>query len=49
MKHCLMGAALGASIALALMSALVQRQLNVAFYWAIVAGYWAIRLKEELM
>ena len=48
LKHCLIGAALGASAALAVMSAVSMRQWNVAFYWVIVAAYWALRLWEEL-
>lgn len=47
MKYCLIGAALGASAALAVMSAVSMRQWNVAFYWVIVAAYWALRLAEE--
>lgn len=48
MKHCLIGGALGASAALAVMAAVSMRQWNVAFYWVIVAAYWALRLWEEL-
>ena len=48
LKHCLIGAALGASAALAVMSAVSMRQWNVAFYWVIVAAYWGLRLWEEL-
>lgn len=48
MKHCLIGGALGAAAALAVMSAVSMRQWNVAFYWVIVAAYWALRLWEEL-
>lgn len=48
LKHCLIGGALGASAALAVMSAVSMRQWNVAFYWVIVAAYWALRLWEEL-
>ena len=47
-KHCLIGGALGASAALAVMAAVSMRQWNVAFYWVIVAAYWALRLWEEL-
>lgn len=48
LKHCLIGAALGASAALAVLSAVSMRQWNVAFYWGIVAAYWGLRLWEEL-
>lgn len=48
MKHCLIGGALGAAAALAVMSAVSMQQWNVAFYWCIVAAYWALRLWEEL-
>lgn len=48
MKHCLIGAALGASASLAFLSVLIQGAWNVAMYWAIVAAYWGIRLAEEL-
>ena len=48
LKHCLIGGALGASAALAVMAAVSMRQWNVAFYWVIVAAYWALRLWEEL-
>ena len=48
LKHCLIGAALGASASLAVLSVLVQGAWNVAMYWAIVAAYWALRLWEEL-
>ena len=48
LKHCLIGGALGASAALAVMAAVSMRQCNVAFYWVIVAAYWALRLWEEL-
>ena len=47
LKHCLIGGALGASAALAVMAAVSMRQWNVAFYWVIVAAYWALRLWEE--
>ena len=48
LKHCLIGGALGASAALAVMAAVSMRQWNVAFYWVIVAAYWGLRLWEEL-
>ena len=48
MKHCLIGGALGASAALAVMAAVSMHQRNVAFYWVIVTAYWALRLWEEL-
>ena len=48
MKHCLIWVALGTSAALAVMAAVSMRQRNVAFYWVIVAAYWALRLWEEL-
>ena len=48
LKHYLIGGALGAAAALAVMSAVSMRQWNVAFYWVIVAAYWALRLWEEL-
>lgn len=47
MKHCLIGGALGAAAALAVMSAVSMRQWNVAFYWVIVAAYWGLRLWED--
>ena len=48
LKHCLIGGALGASAALAVIAAASMRQWNVAFYWVIVAAYWGLRLWEEL-
>lgn len=48
MKHCLIGGALGASAALAVVSAVTMEAWNVAFYWVIVAAYWGLRLWEEL-
>nr|DAI82959.1 MAG TPA: hypothetical protein [Caudoviricetes sp.] len=47
MKHCLIGAALGASASLAVASVVLMDAWNVAFYWGIVAAYWALRLWEE--
>lgn len=47
LKHCLIGGALGAAAALAVVSAVTMDAWNVAFYWAIVAAYWALRLWEE--
>lgn len=47
MKHCLIGAALGASASLALWSGVMMDAWNVALYWAIVAAYWALRLWED--
>nr|DAU29501.1 MAG TPA: protein of unknown function (DUF4514) [Caudoviricetes sp.] len=46
-KHCLIGAALGASASLAVTSVVLMDAWNVAFYWVIVAAYWGIRLAEE--
>lgn len=48
MKHLLIGAALGAAASLAVTSVVLMDAWNVAFYWAIVAAYWGIRLAEEL-
>ncbi len=48
LKHCLIGAALGASASLAVTSVVLMDAWNVAFYWVIVAAYWALRLWEEL-
>ena len=48
LKHCLISMALGASASLALWSGVMMDAWNVAFYWVIVAAYWALRLWEEL-
>ena len=48
MKHCLIGAALGAAASLAVTSVVLLEAWNVAFYWVIVAAYWGLRLWEEL-
>ena len=48
MKQGLISAALGASASLAVASVVLMDAWNVAFYWAIVAAYWALRLWEEL-
>lgn len=47
MKHGLISMALGASASLALWSGVMMDAWNVAFYWEIVAAYWALRLWEE--
>ena len=47
-KQGLISAALGASASLAVASVVLMDAWNVAFYWAIVAAYWALRLWEEL-
>lgn len=47
MKQSLIGAALGASASLAVASVVLMDAWNVAFYWVIVAAYWALRLWEE--